>query len=167
MDFVVRTATPDDAPAVAGILEASYPELLAPAYLPELLARALPLLTKANPRLLASGTYHVAETADRVAVGCGGWSPDRPGTGELSPGLAHIRHFATRADCVGQGIGRAIYARCEAQARAAGFEAFEVYSSFGAERFYVSVGFVTVGRIDLALGGNIMFPGVLMRCPLR
>src|SRR4051812_50213023 len=93
---------------------------MATAYAPELLARALPLMVRPNPALLASGTYHVAETDGGAVVGCGGWTRERPGTREVQPGLAHIRHFATRAESAGRGVGRAVYRRREAQAVAAG-----------------------------------------------
>jgi hypothetical protein len=48
-DFKVRGASPQDAEAVSALLEASYPSLMALGYEPTLFARALPLLTKANP----------------------------------------------------------------------------------------------------------------------
>src|SRR3954471_4442442 len=125
LNITVRLARPNDAAAVNAVLEASYPRLMAPAYEAELLKRAIPAMTKANQTLLASGTYYVAEADDRVMMGCGGWTCERPGTAERQSGIAHIRHFATRADCTGRGIGRMIYGRCEAQARSAGIVFFE------------------------------------------
>jgi len=56
-DFAVRTASLEDAEAVSALLQASYPSLMALGYDPVLFARALPLLTKANPALLSSGTW--------------------------------------------------------------------------------------------------------------
>ena len=104
---------------MAAVLEASYPRLMAAAYAPELLARALPLMVEPNPALLASDTCYVAEMDYGAAVGCGGWTRERPGCREVEPGLAHIRHFATRRKS-GRGVGRAIYRRCEAQAACSG-----------------------------------------------
>jgi hypothetical protein len=71
-DFAVRTASPKDAEAVSVLLQASY--LMALGYEPALFARALPLLTTANPALLSYGTWYVVEVpgADGALVGCGG-----------------------------------------------------------------------------------------------
>ena len=135
---------------------------MATSYDAKLLRLATPIITQANPKLLASGTYHVAE-ADGVIVGCGGWTPERPGTTEKQPGVGHVRHFATIPDRAGQGIGRMIYARCETQARAAGVTVAECYASLNAERFYASLGFATVGPVTIPLGDGVTFPSVLMR----
>lgn len=80
--FSVRVANVDDAPGVSALLEASYTQQLAVGYRAEVLARALPLMTKANPRLLKSGTYYVAQAGTQL-VGCGGWSKEAPGLGEI------------------------------------------------------------------------------------
>lgn len=93
--FTIRIAAPSDACGVSDLLKTSYGELLAGHYELALLARALPLISRANPALLNSGRYFVAHDGENRIVGCGGWSLDRPGTGELEGGLAHVRHFAT------------------------------------------------------------------------
>jgi predicted N-acetyltransferase YhbS len=161
-DFQVRLATPDDEAAVDRVLAASYPRLSADAYEARALARALPLMTKSNPRLLASGSYFVAQTATGLLVGAGGWTRERPGTAEVEDRLAHIRHFAVDADWNGRGVGRAIYQRCEATARNAGVGRFECYSTLNAEAFYVAVGFKPVRRIDVMLAGTTPLPSLVM-----
>ncbi len=115
--------------------------------------------------MLASQTYFVAEpdTEPKLLVGCGGWTHERPGTGELVEGLGHIRHFGTHPDWIGQAVGRSIYAACERQARAAGVTRFECYSSLNAEGFYAALGFVVAGRIEIELGPGLNLPSVLMR----
>ena len=100
----VKVARPDDAAGVERVLRASYP-LMAAAYEAALLTCALPVMTRASPRLLAGGSYFVAEMA-KLVVGCGGWSHEKPGTSLVEPGVGHIRHFATDAAWVGRGIGR-------------------------------------------------------------
>jgi GNAT superfamily N-acetyltransferase len=149
--------------AVTSVLMASYPTLMATSYNAELLRLATPIITRANQRLLASGTYHVAEEGDGAIIGCGGWTPERPGTAEKQPGVGHVRHFATIPDRAGQGIGRMIYACCETQARAAGVAVIECYASLNAERFYASLGFAVVGLVGIPLGDGVTFPSVLMR----
>ena len=164
MPITLRVATPDDAAAVRHVLVHSYPALMAGAYEPELLARALPIITRPHPRLLAGGTYFLAE-AEGEAAGCGGWSWERPGGNEVEPGLAHIRHFATHRDWTGRGVGRALYERCERDARAAGANRFECYASLNGEAFYAALGFVRIGAIEVEMAG-FDFPSILMRRPI-
>ena len=58
--YGIRVARPVGTDAVA-LLVASYSSLLIDRYDSDTLPGALPLLTKANPTLLASSTYYVAE----------------------------------------------------------------------------------------------------------
>lgn len=160
-DVAIRIAGPADEAAVRQVLEDSYPALMAGSYDPELLARAMPLMVRPHPRLLAGGTYFLAEE-DKQPVGCGGWSLERPGEDAVEPGLAHIRHFAVRTGKAGRGVGRALYARCEQDARAAGATRLEVQSSRNGEPFYAALGFVRVGPILVPMGPELDFPSILM-----
>ena len=161
----VRTATLADADAVHQILLASYPMLMAKAYDPELLRRALPLITRPNDRLLASGNYFLAE-ADGQPVGSGGWSHEIPGGTARAAGIAHIRHFAVSAAYVGRGVGRAIFNRCEAGARAEDIRLFKCFSSRNAVGFYASLGFKDCGEIEVPMPDGVKFPSVLMERPV-
>ena len=163
MDFSVRVARPEDLRAVDELLKASYPALMASAYDPEALAPALKLMTRANPELLASGTYYVAETAAGLIVGCGGWTRERPGTTITEPALGHIRHFGTHPDWARRGVGRAIYRLCESAARAAGMKSFEAYSSLNGESFYRALGFERVREMDMEMSPQVVLRAVLMR----
>lgn len=102
----LRTASSDDRAAVSDLLGLSYRALMAGAYPDDLLALALPMITKANPVLLASGRYAVIEDDAGRLIACGGWSLERPGSGEVVTDLAHIRHFAVHPDAVRRGLGR-------------------------------------------------------------
>lgn len=156
--FDVRVAHPEDAATVTALLQASYPALMSPAYDPALLARILPMITVAQPSLLASGSYYIAE-ADGEAIGCGGWTAQRPGTTEIDPGTAHLRHFAVVAARAGQGVGRALYERCEADALRAGVRRLECYSTLNGTAFYAALGFTSLGEIDVPIGDE-RFPSV-------
>lgn len=158
----VRVATGDDEAAVTAILTASYPTLMPSEYERSVLDAALPLMTKANPRLLSSGSYFIAAAETGAPAGCGGWTRERPGTGEAADGLGHIRHFATHPDFTGRGVGRAIFAACRAQAGAAGIRQFECYASLNAEGFYRSLGFEAVAPIDVEMGPDLVFPSLKM-----
>lgn len=161
--YDTRIATPGDCAAVDALLQASYPVLMAPAYEAALLAPALGLMTKANMALLASGTYYIAESRDGAAVGCGGWTRERPGNGVVAAGVGHMRHFATHPQWTGRGIGRALYRLCERDARAAGVVVLECFASLNAAGFYRALGFERVGAIRMELGPGVALPAVLMR----
>ena len=161
-NFIVRVATSSDEALVGKLLKASYTILMQPSYDEAALAAALPLMTQANPALVSSGTYYLVKNEGGRIVGCGGWTRERPGSGEAAAGLAHIRRFATHPERVSCGIGRAIYAKCEAEARAAGVRRFECCSSLNAEEFYAALGFRPLRRIDFPMGRNVKLPGVLM-----
>lgn len=164
--YRLRTADPDDRAAVSRLFESSYPALMAPSYDPSLLEAALPLLTRANPLLLASGTFFVAEETNSTIVGCGGWTRERPGNGNIEPELAHIRHFAVHPDYAGLGIGRTIYDACVQQAKTAEIIRFECYASLNAVGFYSALGFEKVMNLYVALGDRAKLPGVLMTCSI-
>lgn len=158
----IRPAVPADSAAVEAVLAASYPALMGQAYDSELLARTLPRMTRANPALLASGTYYLALGEGGAPAGCGGWSAVAPGSDVVEPGIAHIRHFGTHPDWTGRGVGRALYQRCEDDARSAGFVHFTCYSSLNGEGFYQALGFKTLGPIEVRMGPDILFPSILM-----
>lgn len=163
-DFVTRVATLGDKAAVEDVLAASYPTLMASSYSQGVLAPTLALITKASPSLLASGTYYVVETRDKVVIGCGGWTRDRPpGTEDVTIGIGHLRHFGTHPKWIRCGVGRAIYERCAAAACIEGIETFEVLSSLNGEGFYSALGFDRVRDVFVAIGPDISFPSVLMR----
>ncbi|MGF1615561.1 MAG: GNAT family N-acetyltransferase [Gammaproteobacteria bacterium] len=118
--YTITIARPEDRMALSVLLQTSYPELMKPAYEPRVLAAALEAMTVANPALLASGTYYVAESATGELIGCGGWTRRAPAADAASSGIGHIRHFATHPAWVRQTIGRAIYAVCQQQASGRG-----------------------------------------------
>jgi GNAT superfamily N-acetyltransferase len=158
----LRVATLEDAESVAAVLGPSYTQLMAAAYEPDLLARTLPSITRANPALLSSGRYYLVESETGEPAGCGGWSPDPPGRREEDPRRAHIRHFATHPAWTRRGVGRLLYERCAADARAAGFTSFEAWASLNGESFYASLGFHRLGLIETEMPGDVRFPAIRM-----
>jgi N-acetylglutamate synthase-like GNAT family acetyltransferase len=166
--FVVQGAGPDDAERIGTLLHVSYPTLMPAGYPADVLAGALPLMTRANSVLLHSGTYYLAEARDGALVGCGGWTFERPGApgAPIDPRLGHIRHFATHPGWLRHGAGRALFDRCVADARTAGVQHVECYSSLVAEPFYAALGFAHVEPITIDVGPGIDFPCVRMICHL-
>jgi GNAT superfamily N-acetyltransferase len=147
-------------------------------YPPDILATALPLICTANPALLTCGTYFVAEDAQHRIIGCGGWTPERPGArpgkppgislgqGDVQQHIGHIRHFATHPDWIRQGVGRALITRSKDTARQHAITRLECYSSLSAQDFYAASGFQALRRMDIPLSETCLFPSILMDCPL-
>lgn len=162
----LRVATLEDADAVAAVLGPSYTLLMAAGYPPGLLAPALPAITRANPGLLSSGRYYLVESEAGDPAGCGGWSADPPGRRDEDPERAHIRHFATHPAWTRRGIGRLLYERCAADARAAGFTLFEAWASLNGESFYAALGFRRLGLIPTPMPGGVVLPAVRMERPI-
>src|SRR5262245_349084 len=160
----LRVACLEDADAVSALLRLSYPELLAASYPPELLAAALPYMTRANPRLLGSGTYYLAEAEGGALAGCGGWTLERPGApgDPIDPALGHIRHFGTHPAWVRRGIARRLLDHCIAEARGAGVRRLECYSTLGGEAFYRSLGFAPIETFAVAMGEGVLVPSIRM-----
>jgi len=160
--IIIRAATLDHLDEVEVVLAASYSRFLADAYDEAILTAALPIMVRANPDLLASGRFHVAAARDGAVVGCGGWSPGMPGTGEVEAGIGHIRHFATHPDWCGRGVGRMIYGRCEEQASDQGIRRFTCWSSLNAQAFYAALGFMPVRHREVRLRGTVPFAAMEM-----
>jgi N-acetylglutamate synthase-like GNAT family acetyltransferase len=159
----LRVAGPMDEPAVSSLLEASYIKLLARDYEPDLLAKLLPLVTKANSQLLTSEKFYVAQTELGEFIGCGGWSREQPGTDEIRQGEAHIRHFATHPNWIRRGVGRALLNRCIQDARNAAIKILECHSSLSAVDFYRASGFLVIRPIVMQSSPDVSTPGILLR----
>ncbi|MEM9438665.1 MAG: GNAT family N-acetyltransferase [Pseudomonadota bacterium] len=155
-ELVIRPATPADTGAVDALLQRSYPRLLKADYPPSVLVGAIPALTRAQPALMACGTYFLA-ILDGAVVGAGGWTRDRK---ERRRG--HIRHVVTDDRQLRRGIGRAIMERSFATARADAIRKMECWATLTAVPFYEAVGFEKVGPMVVQLQGAIDFPAMRM-----
>ncbi|MGJ8585119.1 MAG: GNAT family N-acetyltransferase [Marinosulfonomonas sp.] len=159
--ITVRKTTVADLGAVDALFAKSYPKLLAADYAPSVLVTALPLLSRAQPQLLASGCYYLAERDGKV-LGAGGFSFYGP-MGDYSDGTAHIRHVVTDAASTRQGIGRSIMTRVLKDAARQGARRFDCISTLTAVRFYASLGFRVADDVVINLRPGISFPAVQMR----
>jgi GNAT superfamily N-acetyltransferase len=158
--LTVRPANPTDIGAVDALLQRSYGPLLRADYPPSTLVLALPRMARAQPQLLASGRYFLAEEEGRL-LGAGGWSPEPPGGGTVVPGLGHVRHVATEAGTARRGVGRAVMGRVMDDARAAGALRLSSLSTLTAVPFYEALGFRPLRPVMLRFGGAD-FPAVEM-----
>jgi GNAT superfamily N-acetyltransferase len=164
MTLTVRPTSAADTDDVSRILRLSYGQLLAPDYPPDVLDAIVPLISRAKPELVASGTYYAACTKLKM-VAVGGWTHEAPGTQARAPGLGHIRHVATDPAHLRMGAARVIIARCFVEARAAGLTKMACLSTRTAVPFYQSCGFVVRGQCDVMIAGHA-FPSVEMHLTL-
>ncbi len=117
--------------------------------------------------LIRDGTYFVAHTPGGEIVACGGWSRRRTLFGGdarsgrddswLAPSVdaAKIRAFFVDPDHARRGLGRALLARSESQARAAGFTRFELMATLPGSRLYEQCGYVALPAIDYPLSDGV------------
>lgn len=157
----VRPSDRADIASVDALLARSYPVLLKPDYPPSIMVTALPIISRARPELVTSGTYYVAEQGPDEVIGAGGWTARK-----RDPRIADIRHVVTDHRYTRQGIGRALFTRIFADAEAAGVQLFDCLSTRTAVPFYAAMGFQELGPIEVTLAQGIAFPAVHMQRPV-
>lgn len=158
----LRTATAADIAGVDALLARAYPRLLKADYPPSLLVTAIPRIARAQPALVASGTYHVATDEDGTILAAGGWTRAAPVGGRTTPTTGHIRHVVTDDRQTRRGIGRALLSRVIAEAAAQGMTRLDCLSTLTAVPFYRALGFGGDRPVTIALGAGIDFPAVAM-----
>lgn len=158
----LRPTTARDMTAIDALLQASYGTLLKAHYPPSALVTALPLIARANPALLRSGTYFLAEDVEGNVLAAGGWSFGAPQGGVGPRDLGHIRHVATHPSALRRGLGTGILERCFREARAAGLTWMLAQVTRTAVPFYHAMGFDDRAEIEVTLRPGITFPAVEM-----
>jgi len=156
--LTIRPSTQADIAAIDALLARSYPRLLKRDYPPSVLVTALPLISRAQPGLITSGTYFVAEDQYDI-VAAGGWTGNRNGS-------ASIRHVVTDHRHLRRGYATRLFEHIFDTARAAGVTILDCMSTRTAEPFYRSVGFEMLGPIELELRPGITFPAIRMQLQL-
>lgn len=159
--LTLRTAEPFDLDELDQLFGRSYPVLLKPDYPPSVLVTAVPLISKAQPALIASGSFFVVCDGDDI-VGAGGWTMQAPGGKPGSRGIGHIRHVVTDHTRTREGIGRKLMEHIILHAHASGMTQLHCQSTRTAVGFYEAMGFVQHAEIDIPLRPGIHFPAVFM-----
>lgn len=161
--LTVSPTTLDDLTEIDALFRRAYPALLKADYPPSLLVTAIPRIARAQPRLLACGTYFAVRDMTGAIVGAGGWTrsgpPDIAGQ-EVTTG--HVRHVVTDDRRVRQGIGRLLLHHVFEDASQAGIRRLECQSTLTARDFYAACGFEEVRPIVVPLAPGIEFPAILM-----
>lgn len=160
----LRHATRADLPVLERIANAAIDELLSQALDPEELVASRTIMG-VDTRLVDDGTYLVAEIDGEIA-GCGGWS--RRATlygGDHSPGRdaallnpaqdpARVRAMYTHPAFARRGVGRAILAEAERQARAEAFQETELAATMSGAPLYEACGYRPIEHFTDASGGH-------------
>lgn len=163
MTLTHRLATPDDIPALTGLMNAAIGELQRD-FLSEAQIAASRKLMGLDSQLIADRTYFVVEEGGEIA-GCGGWS--RRATlygGDHSPGrdaaildpavdAARVRAMYTSPAFARRGVGRLILSLCEAAARAEGFSRVELAGTLSGQPLYEACGYAVTEVLEDDRGG--------------
>lgn len=161
--FKIRPTSLEDENVINELLVHCFPTLMKGAYNIDILNLAIPIISKARPELLSSGTFFMANTDSGEVIGCGGWTKYSPANQEIKADIGHIRHFATHPSFIRKGVAREIYNACKKQATANGINVFECFSTLNAKKFYESLGFKTIQPTTVPLTREVQFPCLLMR----
>lgn len=161
-DITFRPARKADFAGIDALLARVYPRLLKADYPPSVLVLALPIIARARPELVVSGTYWVAQQGDQI-IGAGGWTADAPNDGAQVNRLGHVRHVVCDDRCLRRGVARGLMARALDQARAAGVARLDCLSTRTAVPFYTALGFERGAEVEISLGPGIGFPAVQMQ----
>lgn len=143
-------------------------------YTPHQLDLAIGSLFGVDTQLIDDGTYFVIDGDDRLA-GAGGWSyrqtlygaSERSGRdpSPLDPATqpARIRAFYVDPDHARRGVGRALLARCEAEAEARGYRSLELLGTLGGVALYAALGYEACPVATLLLPDGTPMAFVPMR----
>ena len=161
--MIIRATNRSDIPAVDALLATSYPVLLKPDYPASVMVTALPLISRAQPSLVTSGTYFGLWDDKGDLVGAGGWTRANARGEKVAKTVGNIRHVVTSHLHTRRGFGRALMTHIFENAKAVGIEAMHCDATRTAVPFYQSMGFVALGQIEIPLRAGINFPAVRMR----
>lgn len=184
MKIFLRLAEDRDVPKLIPLIESSVRELQAGEYSEAQRELALKAVYGVDTRLIADGTYFVAEAREDdesdnrmstpVIVACGGWSRRKTLFGGdqwaareddlLDPArdAAKIRAFFVHPQWARRGIGGMILEACEAAAMAAGFHKLEMGATLTGVPFYRAKGYAELERVEAPLRDGLTLPIVRM-----
>lgn len=166
MTVTIRRAAMADSSDISQLIAESARELGRSDYSDVVIEAALKGVWGLDTQLLTDGTYFLAYLDNELAA-CGGWSfrktlfgSDRLSSRDdvrLCPGKdpARIRAFFVRPKFARQGLGARLLARCEQEAKNAGFLTLSLGATEPGRRLYRAFGFVEGEPIDVDLGGGL------------
>jgi GNAT superfamily N-acetyltransferase len=173
----LRVAEPDDKSAIDVLMQQSAAALFPRFYDARQTESAVRYVARADPLLLADGTFFALE-ADGEIVGCGGWSRRHrlyAGSGDapddtrlLDPvtEAANVRAMFVRDDWTRRGLGRRILEACETAARGEGFRRLALLATLAGVPLYLAYGFRLGEERDVALEDGVVLACVAMEKPI-
>jgi N-acetylglutamate synthase-like GNAT family acetyltransferase len=173
MDWPLRIAREEDAPALERLIEHVTRKSLLRCYSEAQLAVALGPVFGLDRQLICDGTYFVVENSGEI-IACGGWSKrlavyggDRERTGadaELNPlkDAARVRAFFVHPNWERRGIGRVLLEASEVAIRKAGFKRIELAATLAGEALYGRHGYAVAERYDAPMPGGLTIAVVRM-----
>jgi N-acetylglutamate synthase-like GNAT family acetyltransferase len=171
---MIRSAGPADIDALRQLIERSARTVGVERYTAEQMETALRGAFGVDSQLITDGTYFLVEFDDGMTVACGGWSWRRTlfggdkrvdrevGTLDPRTDAAKIRAFFVDPQHLRQGIASSLLARCEAEARAAGFLKLELMGTLTGEAFYTARGYVRTASVSYEAEPGVFIPFVAM-----
>jgi len=148
----VRAALAEDVPGIWRVHNDSIRELCGERYGPEEIAAWIAFRPPdAYLRALASRALFVAE-----------WQGAIVGFGQLDPARAEIEACYVAPEAVGSGIGSALLARMEDEARRRGHRIIRLNATLNAEKFYARKGYRWLGRATHRVSAKVDLPCVRM-----
>jgi GNAT superfamily N-acetyltransferase len=184
----LRLAVPEDVPVLRELIDASVRGLQTQDYTPAQIEGALKTVFGVDSRLIADGTYIVAQAEPNaiertramnapsglMIVGCGGWSKRKTLYGSdhwtgredalLDPlrDAAKIRAFFIHPDWARRGVGSMILRACEDAARSAGFTRYEMGATLTGAKLFGAKGYAAVRPILIPLVNGESLPVIHM-----
>jgi GNAT superfamily N-acetyltransferase len=162
MQSHVRLATTEDVPALNALIASSARVLSRGYYSEQQIDALVRFVFGVDSQLVEDRTYFLIERNGEIAA-CGGWSARRSIFGgdqaksgvdaKLNPATesARIRAFFVHPDYARQGLGRALLAHCEAEARRAGFGTAELMSTLPGVPLYQALGYREVEPVSYTM----------------
>ncbi|MDT5121888.1 MAG: hypothetical protein QOC96_1370 [Acidobacteriota bacterium] len=178
MDYLIRKAKLDDRAAIGQLIAESARSLSREDYSDRQIEAAISTVFGVDTNLILDGTYYVADSCG-ILLGCGGWSKRKTLFGgdqyavrdssELDPKLepARIRAFFVHPDHARKGIGRAILATCESEARANGFRSLELMATLPGLNLYRACGYEADERVEYEIEDGVQIEFIPMSKVIR
>jgi GNAT superfamily N-acetyltransferase len=172
ISLLVRQAVDEDRAEIDALRQSAISHLLDP-LLPEAKRTAFHRYMPLDDRLIADGTYFVAEVSGVIAA-AGGWSrraalvrgaarqqdPDRLLDPSAEPAI--IRAMYTHPDFARRGLGSLLLSTSETAARLAGFRSAKVIATPAGEKLFLASGWHIEERLELGESGAPTAPVSLM-----
>lgn len=167
MRLKIRPARPEELETLLALQQRSLRELGTLSYPIEAVEGALAQMGTMDPRMIADGTYLVAELNGTI-VGCAGWTQRALNFGRLLrehlPALpvacgraAQLRSLYVAPEVARCGIGRSLLAKVERQMSEHGIETAELLTALCGEMFFRAHGYVALSAHVVQLAGGMEF----------